>query len=98
MRGRRRIEAECAAQPRHRELHEPRRQRPAFGADEERPIGGQLEWAQRDIVEDKLRHRRDQRHHALLAALAGHGQHVAAVELRAAYSERLGDAQPAAIE
>ena len=61
---------ERAAHPLHRKLHDARRQRPALGADEERPVGRQRIGAEAQIVLDRGAHRRDDRRRACLAALA----------------------------
>ena len=63
-------QAERAAHPRHRQLHDARRQRAAFRADEQR--AGRLEdkGAERQIILDRLAHRSDDRRRAGLLALA----------------------------
>src|SRR5580692_3310662 len=91
-------QAERAAQPRHGELDEARRQRPALGADEQRPVVGQVEGTERDVIRDQLVDLRQQRHHALLAALSGDSQRVARAEIGALQAQRFGNAQAAAIE
>ena len=50
----------------------------AFGADEQRAGFGQIEGAERDVIGDQLCDLRQQRHHALFAALADHRERVAA--------------------
>ena len=71
---------------------------PALGADEQRPVVGQVEGAERDVIGNQLIDLRQQRDHALLAAFAGHGQGVAGAEIGALEPQRFGDAQAAAIE
>ena len=73
-------QAERAAQPRHRQLHDARRQRAALGADEQRAVVGQVVRTKRDISGDELLDLRQHRHHARLAALAGDGDRVAGGE------------------
>src|SRR5437764_13926802 len=100
MRCRRLRQAERAAQPRHRELNDPRREWAAFGADEQRTVTADLVRAEREIIGDEVLHLRQHRHHALLAALADDRDHLplTAGEITAPQPERLGNAQPAAVE
>src|SRR6202034_366611 len=63
-------QAERAAHPRHRQLHDAWRQGSAFRADEQRAGGLERKWAKRQIVLDRLANRRNDRRRAGLLALA----------------------------
>src|SRR5580692_2304438 len=63
---------ERAAQPRHGELDDARRQRAALGADEQRAVVGQVEGTERGVIRNQLGDLRQQWNHALLAAFARH--------------------------
>ena len=76
-----------------------RRRRAAPQRREERLRQDPRRAPRSDPGRERLARRGGQRHHALLAALAGH-PHVAAVQIEIAHVERrqLGDAQPGAIQ
>ena len=73
-------------------------QRPAAGADKQRPVGGARVGTGREIVGDGLAHRRQDRQLARFAALAGDGQRFAGRRLGAAQPQRLRQAQTAAMD
>ena len=98
VRGRGLGEAEHAAQGLHLALHEARAKGAAARADKERPVLGQRIGAGGEIVGDRLVDRRQHRDVALLAALAGDHERFAARRFAARQAQRLGDAQPAAVE
>ena len=77
MRRRRIGQAQRAAQPRHRQLHNARQQRTAARADEQRAVRRQVERAERNIVGDQFGDLRQHRHHARLVAFAGDSDGVA---------------------
>ena len=62
------------AQFRHLPLHQPRIERPAARADEERPVRRKRVRAVGEIVAHRRRDRGQHRHHARLAPLAGDGE------------------------
>src|ERR1700675_3004006 len=76
-------QAERAAQPRHGELDDARRQRTALGADKQRAVVGQVEGTERDVIRDQLGDLRQQRDHALLAAFSHYGDGVAGADIGA---------------
>ena len=92
-------QAERAAHARHRQLHDPRRQSAALRADEQRPVGFEREGAEREVVLDRLAHRRDDRRRARLLALADDRDRVRLADRRVGASDRqrLGDAQARAV-
>src|SRR5215472_8018813 len=71
-------QTERAAQLRHRQLHDARRERSPPCPDEKRSVGAKLEWACRDIVGDQFGNLRKHWHHAALVALSGNSQSIAA--------------------
>ncbi len=94
-------QAERAAHAFHRKLHDTRRERPAFLAAKHRLVFRQVERADRDVIVDRLRNLRDQRHHTGLVALAGDGDGIAGARcgnLAALQGQRFGDAKPGAIQ
>ena len=92
-------QAERAAHPRHRQLHDARRQRAAFRADEQRAGGLESIGAKRQIVLDRLAHRRNDRRRARLLALADDRDGVRFADRRVGASDRkgFGDAQARAV-
>ena len=86
--------------PCHRALHDARIEPAAAGADEERTRRARLLRTEAEIVGDRRGDRRQHRDDALLAALAGDAERVAgaARRLAARQPQRLGDAQPGAVE
>ena len=102
MRCRRCRQAERAAQPRHRLLHQLGLKPPAAHADEERIARRQPVRAGREIVCDCIGDDGQHRDHPLLAALSGNheaalsaalSRHIGAIQ-----PQRLADAEPAAVE
>ncbi len=65
------VKAERRAEPFHRQLDDPRTERTALGAAEQRFVALQWPGAQRDIALDRPAHLRQQRHDAGLVAFAG---------------------------
>ena len=92
-------QAERAAHPRHRQLHDARRQWAAFRADEQRAGGLEGKRAKRQIILDRLAHGRDDRRRARLLAFADDRDGVRFADRRVGASdrERLRDAQARAI-
>ena len=86
---------ERAAHARHRQLHDARRQGPAFRADEQRAGGLKNIGANRQIILNRCAHRGDDRRRARLLAFADDRQCIRFADRRidASDRERLGDAQ-----
>ena len=97
MRGRRRGQAKPQPRPFHRLRHQPRIERPAAGAAEQRLITRHREGAEPQIIGHRLARRRKHRHQPFLVALAAHTQHLGQGRIRAFQRQSLGDPQPAAI-
>ena len=92
-------QAERAAHPRHRELHDARRQRAAFRADEQRAGGFEGIGAERQIVLDRRAHRGNDRRRAGLPSLADDrdGVRFADGRVGAPDRKRFRDAQARAV-
>src|SRR5262245_21401358 len=67
---------ERAAQPRHRQLHNTRRQGFAARSNKKRPVWGIVVRTKREVVGDRLRYLRKHGYHARLIALSSHGEAV----------------------
>src|SRR5262249_29224919 len=73
-------------------------QRPPASSDEERTFLGQKIGAIRQIIDDRLTHRRQHWNQALFAALADNGQHLAERRFPPSQPERFGKPQAATIK
>ena len=90
-------QTERDAGPGHRLLHHALAERAALGAPEQRLLAGERVRAELRVIGHGRADDGEQRHHALLAALAGDGQRLAQRQIGGDERERLGDAQAGAV-